>query len=86
MIQKSIITASSFSYDNQDYTRVELNTIVPGCGIPRGVAVLTYDPDPVADASPTWSAYKMKCELCGVEPGMDEREFAVYKYLTEGNK
>ena len=46
------------------------------------IAVVTYDPDAIADASENYTAYTMRCELAGVEPGLDATQFAVYKYVT----
>lgn len=87
MIERAYVTASDFRFEaDADMTVISLRVATPGCHMPKNMAVLTYDPDTVADASPTWSAYKMKCELCGVEKRMNEREFNLYKYLTEGNK
>ena len=87
MIKNALVTATDFQFSpDADMTVISLRVVTPGCHIPRNMAVLTYDPDTIADVSVNFAAYKMKCELAGVEPGMDEREFNLYKYLTEGNK
>ena len=62
--------------------RSVVEAVVPREDVGSRIAVVTYDPDPVADASENYSAYTMRCSLAGVEPGLDATQFAVYKYVT----